>query len=414
MNTISAGAMYSRAIAGQNQANPPVPEPPAQEPPRPEPPPPPPPPPPVFSEKQWTYGVYLGADNNLVTYMTNNVEDMEKVGSNAKMNVLAQLDRGPNGPSSFGGWSGARRFYVERDSDATLINSPVVENMGLHTDMSSPKTLTDFVVWMEQKYPAKNVALILNDHGGGWKQDKLGKGAISDDHDGDFMSMPTIRQALEEAQAATGKKLAFLAYDACLMGQLEVAYETRNLTDFMGGSEKTEGAYGWHYEELLQKYYDKPNLTAKDMGDILVETNSKHPGDIQTFSIVDSAKVGDLATATDGLARAIIASQGSAKAVKDDISGAVGFGYGYKDLGNIATKIANDSRITDEALKAAAGQVEAKVKEAVTAEWHKDSYNGATGVTIYAPSYGVDSDYRDLQFAKDTQWDEAMEFLKSA
>ncbi len=42
--------------------------------------------------------------------------------------------------------------------------------MGTGVDMGNPQTLTDFVNWAKTFYPAQHYALIVWDHGAGWRR----------------------------------------------------------------------------------------------------------------------------------------------------------------------------------------------------------------------------------------------------
>jgi hypothetical protein len=77
--------------------------------------------------------------------------------------------------------------------------------------MSDPATLTKFIVDTVKRFPAQHVALVLNDHGGGLT------GAMSDETDGGFMSVPNLHKAISDAEKQTGKKLDIVGFDACLM-----------------------------------------------------------------------------------------------------------------------------------------------------------------------------------------------------
>ena len=56
--------------------------------------------------------------------------------------------------------------------------------------------------------------------------------------------------------------------------------------------------------------------------------------------------------------------------------------------------------------------MQAALKEAVIAEQHSSAENGAHGLSLEISPSGVKKEgYADLQFAKDTKWDEAMKWL---
>jgi len=121
-------------------------------------------------EKDWTFMIFMAADNNLEGATSIDINEIEKFGSSDRVNFLAQIDRngGFSGNSELK-WSGARRFYIVRDKDPNKMTSKALEDLG-DVDMADPLALTDFVTWARDNYPAKRYALILWNHGTGWKE----------------------------------------------------------------------------------------------------------------------------------------------------------------------------------------------------------------------------------------------------
>jgi len=191
--------------------------------------------------KKWLFMNYIAADCNLKEFQEANVTNQQLVGSDKNTHIVDMIDVGPE-PNPMGGtWSGAKTFYVTKGSDDSKITSPVIEDHGNHVDMSNPATLTKFIVDTVKKFPADNVALILNDHGGGFT------GAMADDSDGGFMSTPQLKQAIADAEKQTGKKLDIVGFDACLMAETEVAHALKDNAKILLASEESEGGPGWTY-----------------------------------------------------------------------------------------------------------------------------------------------------------------------
>jgi hypothetical protein len=373
---------------------------------------------------KWTILSFIAADCNLEPYQVRNVDNMELAPTDPKTNIIVQLDRGPDPSSIDGGWTNCRRYEVLNDSVADKLGSKVVEDMGA-TNMAKPQTLTDFIVWGVQKYPSEHVALILNDHGGGFT------GALADDTQGGFMSVPELAKALKDAEAITGKKIDIVGFDACLMAETEVARELQGAADILLASEETEGGPGWTYSPMLggknltaaldQMRLMKLDATPEQFAKIVVDVNSKHSRDIPTFSAVDLNKMDTLATATNVLAEAIIASPDKA-GIKQAIKQSESYGGGYNpykdihDQYDMCEKIVNSPTITDKGLKNAAQGVIDTLKTAIIAnENNGTSHKNSHGLSIFAPTTagpsGPGYKWGDLQFAKETKWGEAMASL---
>ena len=374
----------------------------------------------VKPHKKWLFMNYIAADCNLTTYQLRNVDNQELVGSDENTHMVAYVDAGPK-QHFITGNSGAHSYYITKDTQKDKINSEIVEDFGNHVDMSDPATLTKFIVDGMKKFPSDHVAVILNDHGGGFT------GAMADDHDGGFMSTPDLKKAFSDAEKITGKKVDIIGFDACLMAETEVAYELKDQANILLASEESEGGPGWIYNEMLGKSMgesvemlqtalnQKINVSPREFAKIVVKGNENHQRDIPTFSATDLTKMDDLAAATNKFAKAIINSDED-DTIKSAIIRADHYGGGYnpykdlRDLHNVADLV--EQRVEGPELKKAAGEVKKAFKEAIIANESEDfKYPGSEGLSIYAPTnskYGLGYNYDKLQFAKDTQWDEAM------
>lgn len=368
--------------------------------------------------KKWTVLVYSASDNDLETYQVEDVMEMEKIGSGNSMNLLVQLDRGKKPSDLSDGWGGARRYKIERDSDPGKINSPVLENLG-QVNMSDPETLSSFIQWGMKKYPAEHYMLIISDHGAGWE------GAIQDKSHSGWMELPQIENALMDAQEKTGQKLDILGFDACLMGESEVAYQLRDSADYMVASEESEGAGGWPYKKfltvsllksiqsaLLMKLDMKPAQLARN----IVKEAQRDPDNLPTLSAVDMKKIDGVARATKELSSAIIATDTPNSVLKEIAKNSTAFAKDgaymseYKDQHDFCRRIVESDKISDKKLKKAAVEVMNSIKDAVIEETHSEKYQHARGLSIHLPSYGFRPwpHYRDLDFPKDTGWDNAL------
>ena len=133
------------------------------------------------------------------------------------------------------------------------------------------------------------------------------------------------------------------------------------------------------------------------------------------MSAIDTSKIDKLAGTIDELAKSIsestqdIDNLASLNHIKDKTKS---FDNGSKDIYHFCELIANSDELNDEGLKAKAKSVMATINEAVIAhQSEKDYYSNAHGLQMEIPKYNLGKDYVDLQFAKDTHWDEAVESM---
>ncbi len=214
------------------------------------------------SGTKWTYMVYIAGDNNLSDAAIGDINEMEQVGSNDSVNAVVQVEYSQQ--YTPGVSLNTMRGRIVQDNDLTTINSPL-EDMGENLDMGVKATLTDFIKWATTNYPADYYALVLWDHGAGWKLSRqtggVVRGALQDETSGTFMSLPDLASAVSES----GVQLDIINFDACLMAMYEVVYEFNGLTDYMVFSEEVEPGDGDPYNTILQDLVDNPNMTPSEL-----------------------------------------------------------------------------------------------------------------------------------------------------
>ncbi len=361
-------------------------------------------PPEPGTKKKWTFLLYGAGDNNLSPYIENNVKDMEKVGSDDHTHLVAQLDKSAGD---------CKRYYITKNDAGGSLKSPVLENMGPSVDMSNPQTLTDFIVWGVKNYPGDNIGLSIGDHGGGTA------GAVADDRDGagGMMTPQVLKKAIQDAEDILGKKLDMVGFDCCLMANTEVAYELRNTANYLVASEETEGGAGWPYTKVLteqalkalqEALNNRINVSPKDLATKIVTDAATVQGDLPTMSSIDLSKMDDVAKSVDTFAQAILDTNTPMKTISGIANQSESFSE-FKDLFDFANKVANDKTIADENLKTTAKGVLESLGKAILANEHSDRYPEAHGLQIELSTWGgPSSSYKELEFAKNTKWDEAM------
>lgn len=204
--------------------------------------------------------IYMAGDNNLSAALTNDLKEMEIVGSTNNVNVVVQID-------TIAGTT--KRLFVKRGG------STLIEDLG-EKNMADPQTLKDFIIWVGSEYQAHHYALILSSHGDGLakripfhatrNQAKI----LQDDTDGVSccLSNVLVRQAIEDA----GVYFDLLGFDASQMGQIETAYEFKDLADILVFSQETGQANGWDYTTILDALTSKPIMEGEGLADVIVDS----------------------------------------------------------------------------------------------------------------------------------------------
>jgi len=216
----------------------------------------------------WTVLVYLDGDNNLESDAIDDFLEMARVGSSDRVRIVVEMDR-IRSPETwdderYGNWEGALRFLVESGMEPTVENA--LANLG-ERNMGDPATLTDFLIWGIETYPAQRYAIILWDHGASWL------GIASDDTDGDALNLPEISSAFETALARTrigGFEL--IGFDACLMAQIDVLHTVAPYGRVMVASAELEPNSGWAWDAWLERLVAEPEQDGYAIAPVIVET----------------------------------------------------------------------------------------------------------------------------------------------
>lgn len=250
---------------------------------------------------EWTVLLYYAADNNLEAFLMRELNRLELIGSTAEVHFVALVDRHPHYWTGSDNWSDTRLLHLEKDQNLFTITSPVVRKLG-ERNTGAAETLERFIAWGITTYPARNYALIISDHGGGWQ------GAASDETSaGQMISPAGLVQALERGLRTAGiDRLDLLVFDACLMAQLEVWTLLAPYVRYGVASEEiTYGLKG--IDRAMRDLVDDPAMDAAELGARIVGYFEEHyagdkTGNTLTMSQVDLEQVPAVQQAVDRLA----------------------------------------------------------------------------------------------------------------
>jgi len=130
-------------------------------------------------------------------------------------------------------------------------------------DMTDGETLTDFIKYCAEEYPANRNMLVLWDHGAGaidgWGSDEY-----------NFYDTLTIDE-MGEALYNAGVTFDFIGFDACLMSTMEVACVLYDFADYMIASEDYESGYGWEYKYWLTELSKNPAMPTPELAKIICD-----------------------------------------------------------------------------------------------------------------------------------------------
>jgi len=334
--------------------------------------------------KDWTVLVYSVSDNNLYEFMQADLDEAERIGSTAEMNVVAETSHQPVGGNVV-------RLKLEADNSEGL-KSPVVQDLGKNYNMAKSDALADSIAWAMKEYPSKHFMVILSDHGGGWT------GTNHSESQHSWMSLDDVSDGFNKAQEMTGKKVDVIGFDQCLMASTEVVHQLKDSATYLVGSEEVEGGAGWQYDEALGKTANKNSrvlsapvlnyaaaalrardpLTPRDMAKGIVQMAEGHQRDLGTMSAIDLTKVPALTAAVDAFAGAVIESGLTSKDFAPVKAETQKF-YEFADMGHFV-QLAGEKFGGN--IKEAADKVLGALGEAVVAEQHSSEYPNAMGLNV--------------------------------
>lgn len=361
----------------------------------------------------WTFIVYLDADNNLEPFYIDTFLNMSSVGSTSQVKIVVQMDRRSGYDSRFGDWTDCKRFYITKDLTPTAGNA--IQNL-TEVNMGDPDTLTDFVNWTIHSFPADSYCLVLMNHGSGSVA-----GVCFDETSGnDALSLPELSQALI---AILPEKMDVLYFDACFMGMTEVAYQISDYADIMVASEEA-GYAGQPYDYYLANLIANPSMSASELADVIVSNYIDYTSAElfpSTMAGVDLSQISSLKMAVDDFAQSLNDSESSyndeirlARGQTEGYMGPIQDAYGwYIDLYHFAQLI--HQHIPDPNIRNNATQVMALLSSAVIVKGNY-SHPNSHGLSIFFPCKGG-SDYNaymngylTTDFASDTTWNEFIDY----
>ena len=358
------------------------------------------------TQAKWTFMVYMNGDNNLEKYVTPDIEkELAKVGSNADVKVLVLADRIPGYSNAAGDWTTTKLFYITKGMTATP--DKAIVDWG-ERNMGDPQTLIDFVQYAKTNYPADHYALVLWDHGWGWRPYQT----MWDETNDDTLDPHEIVTAMQAAGPVD-----VVGYDACEQQMIEIEATWRNYTKAIAASQEDVWWEGFRYDVILADLEANPAMPAEQLAVEMSRTMT----DKTISAVILNSSWDSLMTAVDEWSLVLLnglpdyrAAYDAAYAGTQDVADPTN-----KDLYDAAVEI--KAHVSDPMIQVKSQAVMDAVQAVVLYEWHRGKYPDAHGIGIFWPRLPADLDepsspendfqyYRDhLIFSQLTHWDEFLD-----
>ena len=398
---------------------------------------------------KWTFMVYLAGDNNLSSAGEKDLREMRRVGSTPEVNVVAEFDRVGNDHETM-------RYHIRNDGA-----DEYTESLG-ETDSGDPEVLLDFIRWAAARFPAERYALVLWNHGGGWVPEELHKVAramdmvdysireanerssssmgrvlfrttikkilahpspaeraiLSDDGTGHSLDTIELGRVLVETERILGQKLDLLGMDACLMSNLEVAYQARGFVRCIVASEENEPNDGWPYDVVLGGLAADPDQDAPDLAKHIVASYVRSYADRNytgpvTQAALDVSQTEILTKALDAFSKLVTPRMSETRSWVDEALYRTQAHFRRHTLWDVAEVCAHLADVTDDdEVRQAAREVNAALQPVNSSFVIAEDHLGAKvercgGITIYWPPrilHAISPYYKDVEFARKHQW----------
>ena len=367
------------------------------------------------SPAEWTIMVFGNGKNDLEPFLMKDLNEMEKIGSTDKVNIVVEAGRIDGYDSTDGDWKGVRRYRMTKDKDTSKVTSKVLADLG-NKDMGSYQSVIDFAKWAKQTYPAKKYMLIFWNHGAGWTKGDMRpitRGISYDEASGNHINTPQMGLIMK----ALGKT-DVVGTDACLMQMAEVNFEIKDSVDYIVASEETEPGDGYTYDLFLGPVVARPTMSAMEVGKAAVDGYANHYDGIDqgyTQSLVKASEMARLPALTDAFGAAVMAANEKALA-KASRDATINYAYDEnRDLGDFVTRVIAGSQNADVKAKGQAllnhitGSlvIHNRTRDDKGGFWSgPKAYTLSKGIAAYFPKAALGAGYTDLRWAKASQWDE--------
>ena len=342
---------------------------------------------------QWTLALYVNGDNNLEDeWPDTSLPLLLNIPANSEVNIVAMVDL----------MSTSGTDLVEISGGSWQVVSSYPEK-----NFGDGATLEWFITEVATLYPSDKLGVTMWDHGYGWIE------CSYDETSRDRIRMNEMKAAIENA----GVAIDILSFDACNMGNIEVAYEayTTGLVSYMVGSEESVPFDGYPYDfmwtPVAQDESRTPAQVAVDMVNGWGQYYDNTSFNTVNLAAVDVSSIGASATVFQtwcGLMHDNLASY--YKVYSDGLKAsykawATKYFVDMADLGD--TLLANN-KFSDADLRAATTAMVDAVDDSVLAVHSCSALPDARGLTLW---WGNKGDWRyygpmypDTQWAVDMGW----------
>ncbi len=251
-----------------------------------------------------------------------------------------------------------------------------------NVSMARTETLSDFVNFATESYPANRYQLVFWNHGGG----TMGGFGYDENYD-EMLTLSDIEAALE----ASGVKFDVVGFDACLMATVETAVMLEPYADYLIASEELEPGEGWYYTDFLTSLGQNSSIDTEVLGKQIVDdyVDSYDWSTETTLSVIDLSLISDVNKKLNefmDISERVMIDSSAYKTFSNARAGARSYGEGGFEQIDIADYIMQTGMPEGEAL---IGAIDSAVK------YRGGTIDSSYGLAMYFP-YEAPDYYEDM------------------
>lgn len=280
--------------------------------------------------------------NNLSSYLTEDLKDLSSSASDGYLplkgsgSVLLSIshmtDLSQGSSQVYKTDTDVNIVNISRDftgavlSD-TLLRIPAIGNGISQNNRLTNKDIFQYALqWVKEHFPSSSYGMVYSSHATGWlpcdyysKQNHaIGWSSSDDDGWADGIAVKSIgaetymegaRRCNEEMEiddfaSSIPMHLDYIIFDACLMGGVEVAYQLKDVADYIAFSQAEVGAEGFCYELMARRLLCSESIELEQVCSDYYEKCASNSSEVYrsaTVSLVDCSALDALADACRSL-----------------------------------------------------------------------------------------------------------------
>ncbi|MEG1242901.1 MAG: clostripain-related cysteine peptidase, partial [Oscillospiraceae bacterium] len=251
----------------------------------------------VSTDTEWAVYWYLCGSDLESNYgaATSDLQEMMEVTLPENVKIVIQTGGAATWQNDIISTETLQRYVYDSEGLKLLEEQP-------SASMGEEATLSEFLSFAKENYPAKHTAVTMWNHGGG----SVSGASFDELYEMDSLDLNEMRGAFTTAFEAdeANQPIDIIGFDTCLMATVDVANTFTDIAKYLVASEETEPGNGWLYSGWVGALAEDPTIEPLELSKAICDTYMQGCEDIgtednTTLSVTNLSKVGELLSAYD-------------------------------------------------------------------------------------------------------------------